>query len=402
MLCVLGLGLGTGAAAAQDEIAAARQAPLHFSGIYMTPALQLKELGVDSNVFNRNGEQTPDFSMTLSPGVDLAVPFARRALVTSHVDVDLIYYAHYANQRSINPNLSLRAKGFLQRMTLFGEGQYLNSRQRLNQEIDARARRLETGVGAGIDVRVLPKLALSVSARAGRTDYADAQFFRDVDLRQSLAEDVSSASAAVNFRWTPLTTFVVRGDAQRDRFLFSPVKNSDSYRITPGVELKPRALISGSAYVGFRQFTPQNALVPRFSGAVAALALRYTLRSATAVTATLDRDVQYSYLESEPYYVSTSVGLRIRRQLAGAFDATAGVQRFNYVYRDLLSTGANAAQPRVDLTYNLSTDVGYRLGRKARLGVGVSYWTRTSNRVSEVAYSGFRFGSTLSYGVQRT
>ena len=399
MLCALGLSMATGVAAAQDEIATARQAPLHFNGVYVTPVLQLKELGVDSNVFNRNGEQTPDFSMTLSPGADLGVPFARRALVTAHVDADFVYYARYANQRSINPNLSLQAKGFLHRMTLFGEGQYLNSRQRLNQEIDARARRLETGAGAGLDVRVLSKLSLSVAARTRRTDYADAQFFRDVDLRQSLAEDVDSLSAAVNFRWTPLTTFAVRAETQRDRFLFSPGKDSDSHRIMPGVELKPRALISGSAYAGLGTFTPKNSLAPSFSGVVAALKLRYAFKSATAFTVTLDRDVQYSYLEIEPYYVSTSVGLLIRRQLVGAFDATAGVQRFNYAYRDLISAGFPLAAPRVDITHNLSTDVGYRVGRKARLGVGVSYWTRMSNRASEVGYSGLRFGSAFSYGV---
>ena len=248
-------------------------------------------------------------------------------------------------------------------------------------------------------MKIFPKISTSVSARSGRVDYADAQVFRDVDLRQSLAEDLSSATAAISFKATPLTTFVLRGQAQRDRFLFSPFKSSDSYRLTPGVEFKPRALISGSAYIGFGRFTPQNALVPRFSGAVAALSLRYVLRSATALTATADRDVQYSYLEIEPYFVSTSAGLLLRRQLAGAFDATVGAQRFNYAYRDLLPAGLNPAAPRVDITYNLSSDVGYRLGRKARLGVGVSYWTRTSNKASEVGYSGFRFGSTLSYGV---
>jgi len=38
--------------------------------------------------------------------------------------------------------------------------------------------------------------------------------------------------------------------AQQDRFLFSSIKNGDSYLVTPVVELKPRALISRSAYVG--------------------------------------------------------------------------------------------------------------------------------------------------------
>lgn len=385
-------------AVAQDEINEARKAKLKLNGVYMTPTLQVKELGVDSNVFNLNGRQTPDFTTTLSPGVDLALPLDHRVLITSHVDGDFVYFAHFADQRSISPNVSLRAKGFLHRITLSAEGNYLNSRQRLNQEIDARARRTDKNVKAGIEARILPKLSLNVFGQTGRTEYADEQFFRDVNLGQSLTENFRSVTGSINYRATPLTTFVLRSEAQEDRFLFSPFKSSDSYRVMPGVEFKPRALISGSAYVGFRHVSPQSALVPRFSGAVAALSLRYSLHSATAFTVTVERDAQFSYQETEPYYVNTAVGLLVRRQLVGPFDATVGVGRYNYAYQGLLVLGVNPDAARVDITYNYSGDVGYRLGRKGRLGVGVSYWTRASNRASEVDYSTFRFGSTVAYG----
>ena len=40
----------------------------------------------------------------------------------------------------------------------------------------------------------------------------------------------------------------------------------------PGVELKPRALISGSAYVGYRRFTPTTTgTLPTFNGLVSQL-----------------------------------------------------------------------------------------------------------------------------------
>src|SRR6185503_5156047 len=134
-------------AAAQQQIDEARKnARLHMAGLYVTPTFQIKEFGLDTNVFNQSGEATPDFVTTLSPGADLAFPIAHRALLTSHVDADLVYFAHYATERSINPNVSLRASGFFHRLTLFADGNYLNSRQRLNQEIDARARRTDKSV----------------------------------------------------------------------------------------------------------------------------------------------------------------------------------------------------------------------------------------------------------------
>lgn len=396
---VICLGLCAVNAAAQDEIDEARKSRLKMMGVYVTPTLQLKEFGIDSNVFNQPGEQTPDFTATLSPGANLAVPFTHRALVTSHVDADFVYYARYANQRSINPNVTLRAKAFAHRLTLFGGGSYLNSRERLNQEIDARARRLDESVDAGLELRLAAKVSVSATALAGRIDYTDDQVFRGVDLRRALAEDFNSVPASIKYRVTPLTTFVLRGEARQDRFLYSQFKDGDSYRVTPGVEFKPRALIAGSAYVGYGHLSPQNALVPKFGGVVATLSLRYTLRSATAFTVTTDRDVQYSYQQTAPYFVSTAVGVLIRRQLTGPFDATVGAQRYNYAYRDLELPGVSPLAPRVDITHNFSSDIGYRLGRKGRMGIGVSYWTRASNRAAEVGYSGFRFGSTITYVV---
>jgi hypothetical protein len=396
---VLVVTVRTSSVWAQDEIDEARKsARLHLGGVYLTPTVQIKEFGLDSNVFNAAGEGASDFTATFSPGADIAVPFARRALITGHADTDLVYYQKYANQRSVNPNVSLRATGFFHRLSVFTEGTYLNTHQRVNQEIDARARRTDEGLQAGFDLRLLPKLSATMSGRIGRLDYAGDQFFRDVNLRESLAEDSRSVAVAIRYRATPLTTLVIRGDAGQERFLFATVKDTDSYRVMPGVELKPRALISGSAYVGFRRFQPLNPLVPEYRGAVAAASLRYLLQSATAFTLTIDRDVQYSFQELNPYYIGTGVGVGVRRQLAGSFDATAGVQRFQYAYQDLLTSPVHLETPRVDITRNYSGDVGYRFGRKGRLGVGLSYWIRDSNRATEVAYSGLRFGSTVTYG----
>ena len=49
----------------------------------------------------------------------------------------------------------------------------------------------------------------------------------------------------------------------------------------PGVELRPRALVSGSAWVGYRRFTPKASMLPAQAGLVSQLALSYTLLGAT-------------------------------------------------------------------------------------------------------------------------
>jgi hypothetical protein len=161
------------------------------------------------------------------------------------------------------------------------------------------------------------------------------------------------------------------------------------------VELKARALISGSAYVGVRRFTPKSDLLQPFSGTVAATALNYVLKGSTRFTFTADRDLTYSYEEVQPYYVATGYGLTIRRQIVGRTDVTVGAQRIRYSYRDLLLPGSVATDlNRGDRTMVYNASFGYRLGQ-TRVGVGARYQERSSTRFRD--YQGLRFISTVDY-----
>ena len=56
---------------------------LHAGPFYVEPAILLKELGVDTNVFNQAGETNSDFTMVVAPQAAVAIPFSNRALVKS-------------------------------------------------------------------------------------------------------------------------------------------------------------------------------------------------------------------------------------------------------------------------------------------------------------------------------
>src|SRR5882762_7196025 len=112
-----------------------KNARVHVGPLYLTPALQLKEFGVDTNVFNQAGEQKADFMFNLSPKADVWVPLARRALITTTVATDLVWYAKYDTERSVDPQCTGRAEVYVRRLTLFAQDAYLNTRQRLNYEV---------------------------------------------------------------------------------------------------------------------------------------------------------------------------------------------------------------------------------------------------------------------------
>ena len=378
-----------------------KDARMHFGPLYLTPTVLLKNLGVDTNVFNQVEDQKKDFTFTLTPQVNVWVPFAKRALFTTAVASDVVWYAHYGSERSVDPQFAMRGEVYLHRITLFADNSYLNTRQRPNYEIDLRSRHLENDASAGGEIRVTPKLSVEAAAVRAITRYDTDAFFDGTSLQRTLNRDTSGLRTVVRHRMTPLTTLAVRYDRMQDRFAFSHSRDSDSFRVMPGVELKPKALVNGSAYVGYRRFTPRSTgELPRFSGLVADLGLSYTLLGSTTFGVSYRRDLTYSYEALQPFFVNNSVGLSARRALGRRFDVLMSVDKYTYHYEDLLGQPAVlfGARRRVDTTWNYAGSVGYRVGRASRVGFGVSYFDRQSTTRNFRAFNGLRAGTVFTLG----
>ena len=400
------------AAAAQSDAPAPiddvrQNSRLHVGPLYAKPTLQLKELGIDNNVYNTFGDQQlSDFTFTFMPKVDLSVPVAKRAILQATTAADLVWYAKYAGERSVDPQLKLRGQVFLRRLTVFGERGYVNTRQRPNQEIDVRARHVDEMLTAGVEVAVTPEMTVKVAGHQLSTRYEDAAEYDNTSLQRTLNRDTDGLEIKTLYRLTPLTSLAMRYDNFRDRFPLSPGRNSDSFKVMPGVEFKPRALISGNAYVGYRAFTPLDAAVlPDFKGLVAQLGLSYTLLGATTFGVSYNRDLTYSYDELQPFFIDDSVGASLRRALGRRFDALVSADRHAYDYKDRLNTrattigdGPRIDPTRIDTTWNYAASIGYRVSREGRIAVGMSYWRRDSTTRVFRAYDNLRVGTTMTFG----
>ena len=377
--------------------------PWHPGPLYVNPSLLLKELGVDTNVFNEHTEEQSDFTFTVTPRLEIAVPFARRALLKTTGAADLVYYARFVSERSINPLATVRGEAYVRRITLFAEGGYLDTHDRVSQELDVRARHTDNSVLGGLSVRLTPKVSVEVAQKRVLTRFDRDETFNGVQLSQTLNQDSRTFSATGRHFSTPLTTVSAAYERQEDRFANEPTRNTDSYRVVPGVDFKPRALISGSAHVGYRSFTPHDTRLPAQTGLVSTLGLSYTLLGATTFGVVFDRDYRFSYSTDTPYYVDTGVGVTIRRAVGGHFDVLAQATRYRYVYERFGAAVPVDSQPAVpvETTHVYGASLGYRLKKETRLGVGVSYTERRSNNDASRDYSGFRFGATIRTGISR-
>jgi hypothetical protein len=388
--------LTAAAAVAQEPRDPRSEAKAQLGPFYFTPSLAVKDFGIDTNVFN-NAEEKRDFTVTVAPNVTVSVPFARRAAVTASVMTDLVYYQKYASERSVNSDLKARGEVFVRRLTLFAEPAYVRTRQPMSVEFDARARREERGGQAGINVRVSRTTAVELAARASRVEFDTDEVFAEVHLQETLNRESRVLSASLRQDLTPVTAMVFRAERGTERFELSPVRDADTRHVAGGVQFNPRALISGTASVGFRTFEPRSPLLEPFKGVVVRTAIEYAIGDSTRFAFAADRDVNYSYEPLQPYFVIQGFNLSAERRLFGRFDLALAALRHEYLYRDLTTTAA-ASAGRVDLVRTWSGSIGYRFARTARLGFGAALRRRESNSALHRTYEGIRLSATTVYG----
>ena len=373
---------------------------LHVGPFYVAPQMVLRQFGVDNNVFNQATDAKSDFTVDAAPELDVALPVSHRALVRVTGIADLVYFAKYSSERSVNPLIKTRGETYFQRLTLYGEASVDSSRERPNFEIDVRSRRLESDIHAGAQLHVTPKFSVDLAGRRETTGYDAGTFAEGVDLRTTLNHSSTGVLVTPRYDVTPYTTASAQLEVFHDEFPFDAARGSSNLRMMPGIEFNPRALISGQAYVGYRRLTPDNpSLMPAFAGVVANVGLSYRLLSATKVDVTFNRDLQYSLELLQPYFIDNSVGASIRRQLGGSFDVAVHGERHLYRYENYLPAVPGAAElaNRTDQTVLYWGSLGYWFRRDLRLGFTVT----SSNRESPLpgrSYTGVRFGTDLTHG----
>ena len=351
---------------AQSGPAVRNAAEVRFGSLYLTPSIALQDLGIDTNVFNTNVDPVSDFT------------FTTRSRVASAYEVA--------------------------RVGFFAEGSYLNTRQRPNFEIDARSRRLERTVGAGVTVQVLGRTDVEFGYHEDTVEFDEDAEFDGSSLHETLNRTSRGPSAALRYAVTPLTSLVLSAEAVENRFPFSPVRDTDAFRLVPGVDFRPGAMISGSAHVGHQRIQAHDEALPSFSGTVAAVDLSYTLRRATTFTVALNRDVDYSYDTLEVYYVRDGYGGSIRRELGWLLDVTAEAARYEYNYRSIGNDPSSLALEgdSRDTVHRYAVSLGYPISGATRLTVGLAYWKRRSNRADYRNYDRLQFSTGLSYGLVRS
>ncbi len=269
------------------ESATVRLGPIGFN-----PALLIRDVGRETNVFNEAIDPKSDFTATISPRLEIVMhPGPMRFSYTT--TSDYVYYQTYKSEGGTNVGSAVRAEFDLGPFTPFASAGFANTRDRLNREIDARARHHDESYAAGTHVQLFDNFFVNAGARRSSTAFDSGADFRGQELQTTLNRTDEALDAGGGLALTPLTSLQVTVSRERSRFEFTPERNSESLRVMPSVTFSPLAILSGTASFGYRRFDGASAQVPDYRGFVSNVTLSTTVKERQHIDATFTRDLQY-------------------------------------------------------------------------------------------------------------
>ena len=170
-----------------------------------------------------------------------------RGRLYGNVGVDYQYFQEYDSQRSFGTSDVVRLDYDLGRLTPFAEGAYTNTRIRPGYEIDTQG---PSGRRVGARRREYSRAVQDASCSRGyaRSSSAmtTARSSSTTDLSRALDRDSTYYGGGMQVELTPLTTFLIDVEVGQDRFVRSPERDADTWKVMPGFRFKPFALIDGS------------------------------------------------------------------------------------------------------------------------------------------------------------
>lgn len=394
LLPLLAVLLACAPAAAQPATEDAASASVRLGPLTLDPRVVVRDVGVDTNVFNEATEPVQDFTAVVGPELDSWIRLGRLQW-TGTSTAAWNYYRDNRSERSIDLGQNGRLSLDLGYLAPYARGRVGRSRQRPNLEIDARVGWETTEWAGGLDVQAGPSTLVTLEHGARRLGFNDA-LVAGSSLSYGLNRLETASRLTVRRALTPLTTLRVAGEYRADEFEHATERDSESIRLMGGLELRPLALVSGRAYLGARRFDPASPLVPAFTGTVADVELAWQFRDLTRLVGLVERDVDYSFEPSQAYYVSTAWRLSAIQALGPGWDVVGHVGRTRLAYRSRLDAIDHERNRRDHvLVYGLGA--GRRFGTELRVGFELEYATRASS-VRSRSYEGLRGGGTFSYG----
>jgi hypothetical protein len=388
--------LSASSAGAQTGAPTAAESPTVFKAgvLSLKPMFAVKNIGQDNNVFNEAENPKSDFTMTVAPSAELGFE-PGRVKFTLIAGTEYMYFKQYASERGTNTSASLRFDLDLGVLRPYATAAGVNSKDRYNTEVDARARHHDQSYAAGLGIKLFSRTNARIGFKHTRSAFDEDETFRGENLADSLDGQTDAIEGGIGFDLTPLTSFDVNVTREEQRFDHAVERDANSLRIMPTLRFSPAGVINGSVAIGYRRFTALDPRTPDFSGLVASASAGVTLYERHRLDATFNRDLTYSYDRDASYYVATGGSVTWTWLFVRHFDVKASAARNRMRYQGNVSPISGTQ----DTYFSYSAGAGYRPGRNLRLGITGDWFQRHSQTSAARGFENNRIYGTLTWGI---
>jgi hypothetical protein len=370
-----------------------RDAKLKIGPVFFNPTFQIKDFGVDDNVYNDPARPTQDLTGTLAME-SLAGLHIRALLVTVKQSNSYIWFRRERSERSIDGGLKAVAELRLGRIRPWATIERAKTHARGGYEIDARAGRDLPAYDFGSDIRFGWRLGASIGYRSQDVEYAEGETFDGTDLGAALNNTTDQLRGFARYELGTFTSLIAGAERSRERFVTNTLKNADALYYFGGLESSSDAPLGLNLRVGWKEQRHKDPSVPDFKGLVLRGGTTFTVGEFMRLSFDGMRDTGMSYDEVYPYFVEEGGGFNSYIRFAEHFDLKFDAKSSWLKYSKTV-TGAEAA--RTDRTVVAGAEFGYFLGgiSGTRVGIRYEYAERTSpiaqkNYVRSRFYSDFR------------
>jgi hypothetical protein len=377
----------------------AKPGRFHVGPFYLTPRLELRNAGVDTNVYNSLAAPVPDTAIVLRPSLRAFMPIGRRIRIEGTGYLDFNYFRREFDERSTDYGGEGSVEIDVSRFTLFGFGGGLQARQRATIDLDERLLRQEHFGGGGVTMRVGQRTELGARAEKRQLRHAPSRT-QGAAVQVNADRDSLTAGGQIRVGITALTTLIGQGEVIEDTFVHQRdgSRLTRSYRYLAGAEFGRAALLQGTLLGGLRHIPSDTAgSVREYKGPVLRVLVTLPIRSTVRLNAMAERDVFFAVTadrdaSSRDSYISERLegGMDVNMPLDLVARATAGVQRADYLQPTFF---AGQAFDEVHHAYSLSGSLLRAISDTSRIGVIVSWTRRVSTRPGH-SYEGWRYGLT--------
>jgi hypothetical protein len=370
-----GVLLSAANAAAQTSSAETSSEGLFRVGpMAFTPSLSIQDAGIDDNVLS-DAAGRRDYTYTIGPQL-LASAAVGPVRLKGTGQAGFVYYQKYKDQQSVNGQMSLRVDVVGSQVRPFAEARYSRTRVLSDVDVLTRVRSARPGGMAGLDVQLTPLTALTGWVERAYITYDKREQFLGVPLAVQLDQRTQIMAGGARHYLTPLTTLTTAVEYKQHRFEGNALRDADALRVAPAVEFGSGAVINGRLAAGFQDFKPFNPMLPRLRGLVASATASFTVFGVTRFDVQADRDVDFSFDATQPYYWRTGGRVTVSQRVVGPVDVVAIAERRHVSYQGFTDRTAPAHRDRL---VDAGLGMGIRLSQDAQLRVVYDRFARQSD-----------------------